>query len=65
VLLREFVSDGGAGLRVLLNRISSKVLKELHFPKVHPTEQTGEFLQVLGFRPSLGHMLYATRAQSE
>ena len=65
VLLREFVSDSGAGLRLLLNTIRSKLLKTLRLSKVHPKEHSVDVLETLGFQPSLGPLLYATRAQSE
>jgi GNAT superfamily N-acetyltransferase len=59
--LRTFVEDGGAHLKQLLSRLGMGTFR---FPKVHPAEMSREFLQTLGFRPTGGHLLYATKARS-
>jgi len=59
--LRSFVDDGGARLRQLLSRL---VPGTFGFPKVHPEEISKELLEILGFRPAGGHLLYAARARS-
>jgi hypothetical protein len=60
--LRSFVDDGGARLRQLLSRL---VPGTFGFPKVHPEEISKELLEILGFRPAGGHLLYAARARSD
>ena len=58
--LRSFVDDGGARLRQLLSRLGPGTFG---FPKVHPEEISKELLEILGFRPAGGHVLYAAHAQ--
>jgi GNAT superfamily N-acetyltransferase len=63
--LRSFVEDDGSRLKLLLSRLRAQVPETLRFPKVHPAEISTERLETLGFRPSGGHVLYATTARSE
>jgi GNAT superfamily N-acetyltransferase len=61
ISLRSCVDDGGAGLKHLLSRLG---VGTFQFPKVHPMEISNELLEMLGFRPAGGHLLYAARARS-
>jgi hypothetical protein len=65
VSLRTFIEDGGARLRQLLSRLRAQGMETFRFPKVHPEENSKEFLETLGFRPASGHLLYTARARSE
>jgi len=62
VALRSFAEDGGTRLRQLLSRLAPGTFR---FPKVHPAEIPKGSLEMLGFRPAGGHLLYAARARSE
>jgi GNAT superfamily N-acetyltransferase len=62
VSLRSLVEDEGARLRHLLSRLGTGTFR---FPKVHPAEISKECLEALGFRPALGHRLYAARARAQ
>ena len=64
VLLKSFVDDGGAGLRLLLSRLCAQGIATLRFPKVHPAETSQSCLEALGFRPVGAHRLYAATARS-
>jgi GNAT superfamily N-acetyltransferase len=59
VSLRTFIEDGGTRLRQLLSRLHARGMTTFRFPKVHPAEISGEFLETLGFHPAGGHLLYA------
>jgi GNAT superfamily N-acetyltransferase len=61
VSLRSFVEDGGARATQLLSRLG---MGTVLFPKVHPSEIPKECLEMLGFRPAGGHLLYAARARA-
>jgi GNAT superfamily N-acetyltransferase len=61
--LRSFVEDCGARVKQLLARLRAHGLSTLTFPKVHPAEISSELLDTLGFRPAVGHVLYAARAR--
>jgi GNAT superfamily N-acetyltransferase len=61
VSLRSFVEDGGARLKQLLSHLGTGTFR---FPKVHPAEISTESLEMLGFRPADGHLLYAARARA-
>ena len=65
VSLRSFIEDGGARLKQLLSHLRAQGITTFRFPKVHPTEVSGEFLATLGFRPAGGHRLYAAMARSD
>ena len=60
--LRSFVDDGGARLTQLLSRLGKA---NIPFPKVHPAEIAGEYLEALGFRPFGKHLLVIGTARSE
>jgi GNAT superfamily N-acetyltransferase len=62
VSLRSFIEDGGARLKQLLSRLG---MGTFLFPKVHPAEISTELLETLGFRPAVGHLLYAAKARSD
>lgn len=65
VLLGSVIDDGEAALQELLFRLRVlQGMRTVRFPKVHPAEFSTEFLEALGFRPTGGHRLYATRARS-
>ena len=64
VSLRSFVEDGGARLQHLIRRLGAQGVGTIRFPKVHPDEISGDWLEALGFRADGGHRLYATTAQS-
>jgi hypothetical protein len=65
VSLRSFIDDGGPCLKqLLLSRLRAQGTGTLRFRKVHPGEISKECLETLGFRAAGGHLLYATRAQS-
>jgi hypothetical protein len=64
LLLRSFVEDGGARLKLLLSRLCAQGMTAFGFPKVHPAEISKDLLETLGFRPAGGHLLYAARASS-
>jgi GNAT superfamily N-acetyltransferase len=65
VSLRSFVEDGGARLTQLLAQVRARGITTFWFPKVHPAEISHERLEMLGFRPAGGHLLYAARARSD
>jgi len=62
--LRSFIEDGGARVTQLLSQLLARELGTVRFPKVHPTEISGDFLRTLGFRPAGILHLYAARARS-
>jgi hypothetical protein len=62
--LRSFVEDHGARLTQLLFQVSAQGAKTLRFQKVHPAELPTELMEMLGFRPTATHRLYAARARS-
>ncbi len=63
--LRTFVEDDGARLKQLLSRLSAQGMRAFRFPKVHPSEISAALLETLGFRPAVGHRLYAAKARSD
>jgi GNAT superfamily N-acetyltransferase len=63
--LRSFIEDGGARLTQLLAQVRAHGEWALRFPKVHPDEISSELLEMLGFRPAGGHLLYAAKARSD
>jgi hypothetical protein len=65
VSLRTFIEDSGACMKQLLFRLGAEGKRTFRFPKVHPAEISKEFLEMLGFRPAGGHVLYAAKARSE
>ena len=64
VSLRSFIGDGGARLKQLLSQLRARGMETFRFPKVHPAEISKEWLEILGFSPAGGHLLYAARARS-
>ena len=62
--MRSFIEDGGERLNHLLAQLLARGLHSTRFPKVHPVEISNESLEMLGFRPTGGHVLYAARARS-
>ncbi len=64
VSLRSFVDDGGARLRRLLAGLRAQGMDAFRLPKVHPAEFSQAFMEGLGFRPTGGHVLYASTARS-
>jgi GNAT superfamily N-acetyltransferase len=62
VALRSLVDDRGARLKHLLSRLGKGTIP---FPKVHPAEISGEYLETLGFRSAGKHLLYGGTARSE
>ncbi len=64
VALRSFIDDGGARLKQLLSQLHVRGMRTCRFPKVHPAEISKESLEMLGFSPAAGHLLYAARARS-
>ena len=64
VSLRSFVEDGGTRLKQLLFQLRARGLTTLQFRTVHPAEISKEQVEMLGFRPTGTHLLYATRARS-
>jgi len=38
-------------------------MRVFRFPKVHPSEISGELVEALGFRPAGAHRLFTARAQ--
>ena len=62
VSLRSSIDDGGARLRQLLSQLRARGLGTFRFPKVHPAEISNELMETLGFHPTGGHLLYATKA---
>jgi GNAT superfamily N-acetyltransferase len=63
--LRSLVEDDGARLKQLLAQLRARDVRNLRFPKAHPTEISMQMLETLGFRPASGHLLYAAKARSE
>ena len=63
VSFRTFVEDGGARLRQLVAQLGVQGMRVFRFPKVHPSEISGELVEALGFRPAGAHRLVAARAQ--
>ena len=63
--LRSFIEDGGARLKQLLAQLRAQGARTLRFPKVHPAEISTELMEMLGFRPAGGHVLYAATARSQ
>ena len=59
--MRSFVEDGGASLKQLLSQLGTGALR---FPKVHPTENSAELMETLGFRSAGVHGLYGAKARS-
>ena len=64
VSLRSFIEDGGARLTQLLAQLRARGMRTFWFPKVHPSEISGDVLETLGFRPTGRHLLYAAKARS-
>jgi GNAT superfamily N-acetyltransferase len=64
VSLRSFIDDGGARLKQLLSQLRAGGMETFRLPKVHPAENSKEWLETLGFSPAGGHLLYAARARS-
>jgi hypothetical protein len=64
VSLRSFIDDGGARLKELLSRLRAQGMETFRFPKVHPAEISKDRVEVLGFNPAAGHLLFATTARS-
>ena len=62
--LRSFVEDDGARLKQLLAQLHARGMRTVRFSKVHPAEISAELLEMLGFRPSGAHRLYAAKARS-
>jgi GNAT superfamily N-acetyltransferase len=65
VSLRSFIDDDGARLKQLLSHLQARGMKTFRFPKVYPAEISTKCLEMLGFRPAGGHLLYATTARSQ
>ncbi len=63
--LRSFIEDGGARQKQLLAQLRAQDARALRFPKVHPAEVSSELMEMLGFRPAGGHVLYAATARSQ
>ena len=63
--LRTLIEDGGARLKQMLSQFRAGGMRIFRFPKVHPAEISKELLEILGFSPAGGHLLYAARARSE
>ena len=63
--LRSFIEDDGARLKQLLTQLIAQGTRTLRFQKVHPAEISTELMEMLGFRPAGGHLLYAARARAE
>jgi hypothetical protein len=63
--LRSFVEDDGARLKQLLGQLRAQGTGTLRFAKVHPAEISTDVMEMLGFRPAGGNLLYAARARSE
>ncbi|HVH54742.1 MAG TPA: GNAT family N-acetyltransferase [Vicinamibacterales bacterium] len=64
VSLRTLVEDGGARLNQLLSRVRASGISTFRFPKVHPTDFSEDSLEMLGFRRSGTHVLYAGKPGS-
>jgi GNAT superfamily N-acetyltransferase len=64
VSLRSFIEDGGARLKQLLAQLRARGMRTFRFLKVHPAEISKESLEMLGFSPAGGHLLYAAKARS-
>jgi hypothetical protein len=64
VSLRSFVDDGGTRLRQLLAHVRAGSPRTFRFAKVHPAELSKPSLEMLGFRPAGGHVLYAATARA-
>ena len=63
--LGSFVEDDGVGLKQLLAQLRARGMRTFRFPKVHTAEIATELLEMLGFHPAGGHLLYAARARSD
>ena len=63
--LRSFVEDDGVGLKQLLAQLRARGMTTFRFPKVHTAEIATELLEMLGFHPGGGHLLYVARARSD
>ena len=63
VSFHTFVEDSGARLRQLVAQLGVQGMRVFRFPKVHPSEISGELVEALGFRPAGAHRLFAARAQ--
>jgi GNAT superfamily N-acetyltransferase len=64
VSLRSFIDDGADRLKTLLSQLRARDTRRLRFPKVHAAEISKEWLKILGFSASGGHLLYAAKARS-
>ena len=64
VALRSFIDDGGARLKQLLSQLRAQGMRSIRFQKVDPTELSTELMEMLGFRSTGAHRLYAARARS-
>ena len=62
VSLRSFVEDDGSRLKQLIARLRARGVDTMRISKVHPEEISTGLLEVLGFRPTGRHLLYAARA---
>jgi GNAT superfamily N-acetyltransferase len=62
--MRSFVEDDGARLKQLLAQLRVQGAKTFRFQRVHPAEISMALMEVLGFRPAGGHLLFAAKARS-
>jgi GNAT superfamily N-acetyltransferase len=62
--LRSFAEDGGARLKQLLSQLRAHGTTTFRIQKVHPAEISAQLLEILGFSPAGGHLLYAAKARS-
>jgi GNAT superfamily N-acetyltransferase len=62
--LRSFAEDGGARLKQLLSQLRAHGTTTFRIQKVHPAEISAQLLEILGFSPARGHLLYAAKARS-
>ena len=62
--LRSFIDDGGARLKQLLSQLRTRGMEAFRFRKVHPAEISKEWLEMLGFSPTGGHVRYSAKARS-
>jgi GNAT superfamily N-acetyltransferase len=62
--LRSFVEDGAGHLSQLLSHLRARGPATFRFAKVHPKEMSPELMERLGFRPTAGHLLFASKARS-
>jgi hypothetical protein len=63
VCLRSLSGDGGTCLHRLLVQLRSTGVEAFRFPRVHPSEISGDLLAALGFRATAVHRLFAARAR--